>query len=595
MKARLPQNCGDTEIAMKAYRLGQRLIGLVGMVACLTATAERTELKAGISAVTVFPGVARVTRKAEVAVTPGSISCVIRELPVWVDHAGIQAHVGPADNVRLLGVRTESASKPGFTKDELKAEEDKLAKLEQELADAKATIAAQLEAIDSERAYLDSLMPWYKDRLPEESKARPITAAEIKEVNDYLSQARLELVKKKAELGQGTREIDEAIAKQKKALEELRKKPASDTVELLIDLAVTSAGTAQLQVSYIIAGAAWFPEHAVSLDGAPGTATAQTQAVVYQATGEPWPAVPMTFSTSHPFLGSAVPSLGEWSIGVVKKGKGTPPVQLPHAARLDRAFGSRLDALMKRWREGVGHDDAGKEAVARVLAGQAQAATLMRQLSIRGISPEYVAQGTPVCASDGRAAVAVLAQSELPCAAQVRLVPALSSAGFETLNLTNTGDQALLPGSVAVFRSGHLTGRSAMPFTGPGEDASVPVGRTESVTAVRRLDLSATSTTVLGPRARQTIAYTITVKNASESDVQAEVIDQLPVSKSKDVTIRLAQSEPRAETGAQGTVRWAFTLKPGATRELAYRLETECPVGKLPSELAMLVPRRRAK
>lgn len=580
---------------MNARMFGRRLVGLAGMVACLAAAAERTELDAGISGVTVFPGVARVTRKAEVAVTPGSVSCVVRGLPIWVDPAGIQAQVGPGEQVRLLSVRTEAVSKPGATKEEIEAVEEKLAELKQQLDDAKATIAAQLEAIDAERVYLDSLMPWYKDRLPEESKTRPITAAELKEVNDYLSQARLALVQKKDELSRGTREAEKAIRDQEKAIAELRKKPAVDTLEILIDLMAAAEGPAQVQVSYIVAGATWYPEHAISRDGAAGTVDVQTQAIVHQATGEAWPSVPMTLSTSHPFLDSAAPVLREWAIGVPNKDKSTAAVRFPHATRLDQAYSTRLDALLTRWRETVSREEEGKAAVERVLAGQSRAVALMRQLSIRGVSPKYSAQRKVSCDSDGRATVAVLAQAELKCTSLVRLVPALSPEGFETLNLTNNTAQPLLPGAVAVFRAGQLIGRTAVPFAGLGEEVAVSLGRTQSVTATRRLDLGATATTPLGPRTRQTIAYTITVTNASKSDVEAEVLDQLPVSKSKDVTIRLLQTEPRAETGAQGTVRWKFRLKAGATRELTFRFETESPFGKLPAELAMLVPKHPGK
>ncbi|MCK5805734.1 MAG: mucoidy inhibitor MuiA family protein, partial [Lentisphaeria bacterium] len=533
---------------MNTHMFGRWLVCMAALIAGLASATERTVLDTTISGVTVYPGIARVTRMGSVSVTPGSVSCVLRGLPAWVDPTDIHAHVGPGDQVRLLSVRAEAVSKPGATKKELEAAEEMLAELKRQLEDAKATIAGQLEAIATERAYLDDLMPWYKDRLPEESKTRPITAAELKEVNDYLSQARLALVQKKDELNHGTREVEKMIRDQEKALEELRQKTNVETVEILVDLMATIAGAAQVQISYLVAGATWCPEHIIPRDGVGRSVTVQTQAIVRQATGETWPAVPMTLSTSHPLLYSAAPVLREWAIGGPMKNMSAADAIFPQAMRLDKAYGTRLDTLLKRWRESTSREDDGKAAVERVLVGQSQATRLLRQLSVRGASPEFSAQGPVSCDSDGHATIAVLAQTELPCVSVVRLIPALSPKGFETLNLTNNTEQPLLPGAVAIFREGQLIGRTTVPFAGLGEEVAVSLGRTQTITATRRLDLAATTTTVLSTRTRQTIAYTITVTNTSKADVQAEVLDQLPVSKSKDVTIRLVRTEPRAET-----------------------------------------------
>jgi hypothetical protein len=78
---------------------------------------------------------------------------------------------------------------------------------------------------------------------------------------------------------------------------------------------VTGKGRASLQLSYLVAGARWYPSYDIQLDPASGKVQVSFAGLVSQETGEDWERAAITLSTAIPATTAAFPKLYTWKIG----------------------------------------------------------------------------------------------------------------------------------------------------------------------------------------------------------------------------------------------------------------------------------------
>jgi hypothetical protein len=78
---------------------------------------------------------------------------------------------------------------------------------------------------------------------------------------------------------------------------------------------VTGKGRAALQLSYLVAGARWYPSYDIQLEPASGKVQVAFAGLVSQETGEDWERAHITLSTAIPATTAAFPKLYTWKIG----------------------------------------------------------------------------------------------------------------------------------------------------------------------------------------------------------------------------------------------------------------------------------------
>ncbi len=80
-----------------------------------------------------------------------------------------------------------------------------------------------------------------------------------------------------------------------------------EDLECLLSLTVEGQGEVAVRVSYLVPCAVWRPAYRATLSG--DEVLFESEAVVWQRTGEAWPEVQLQFSTARPTLGTTPPSL----------------------------------------------------------------------------------------------------------------------------------------------------------------------------------------------------------------------------------------------------------------------------------------------
>lgn len=351
--------------------------------------------------------------------------------------------------------------------------------------------------------------------------------------------------------------INVELAEVRRAMDRSGTEPAElvGHVELTVDAA--AAGPVRLRLSHLTPCALWRPAYRAVLDG--DALTLETDAMVWQRTGEDWSGVRLTLSTARSALASDPPRLGEDRLTL---GDRTPAERRTVDVELrEEAIGDIGPAPVLGL---PGVDDGGE---ARVL-----------------ISPAPVS-----VPGDGRAHRVPLSAFTAPASSEYACSPELSPLVTQVVRFDNGSGHALLAGPVDLVRASGFSGRGALDFTAPGAPVVLAFGNCDDHGVVREAEESRTTA---GITQRTVVTRTVRL-HLSRFSAPAEhgervvvVRERVPVSEVSAVEVRLlkeACSPAPAAVDAEGIARWDVRLPPGGRRTvtLVYELSASAKVAGL--------------
>ncbi|MFF0431467.1 mucoidy inhibitor MuiA family protein [Streptomyces sp. NPDC004327] len=323
-------------------------------------------------------------------------------------------------------------------------------------------------------------------------------------------------------------------------------------VELTVEAAV--AGPARLRLTHLTPCALWRPAYRAVLDG--DTMTLETDAVVWQRTGEDWSDVRLTLSTARSAQAGEPPRLVEDRLTLKDRSaaeRRTIDVELREERTAD------LGPVPVLGLPGV--DDGGETRVLH--------------------SPAPVS-----VPSDGRAHRVRLSSFTTPARSEYACAPELSPLVTEVVRFDNRSGHALLAGPVDLVRGHGFGGRGTLDFTPPGAPVELAFGSRDDHRVVRRAEESR-DTAGIAQRTVVTRTVRLHVSRFSAPGEHGEhtvaVRERVPVSEVAAVEVRLlkdACSPAPDAVDADGIVRWDVTLAPGGRRTvtLAYEITAKAKV-----------------
>ncbi|MEV0416215.1 mucoidy inhibitor MuiA family protein [Streptomyces sp. NPDC050448] len=326
-------------------------------------------------------------------------------------------------------------------------------------------------------------------------------------------------------------------------------------IELTVEAAV--AGPAGLRLSHLTPCALWRPAYRAVLDG--DCLTLETDAMIWQRTGEDWSDVRLTLSTARSALATDPPWLGEDRLTLK-----------------DRTAAERRTVDVELREEEIGNlgpapvlglpgvDDGGE---ARVLSSPAP-------VSVPG---------------DGRAHRVPLSVFTTAATSEYACSPEASPLVTQVVRFDNLSGHVLLAGPVDLVRGSGFSGRGTLDFTAPGTPVELAFGSCDDHRVVRQAQESRDSTGIMQ---RTVVTRTIRLHLSrfsapGEHDERVVVLrERIPVSEVSAVEVRLrkeACSPAPDVVDAEGIARWDIALPPGGRRTvtLVYELSASAKVAGL--------------
>ncbi|MBW4474119.1 MAG: mucoidy inhibitor MuiA family protein [Stenomitos rutilans HA7619-LM2] len=531
----------------------------------VTSDAAVIALETRIAAITVYTNQALVTRRGTVTLTGNEQTLMLESLPITLQPESVRASGRGTVAVRLLGVQTERV----FTTEPVADRVAQLtAQIEQLMSEQKTVQDKQAAAL-LQRTFVQTLGEKAADRFSRSLAQQQVSLAETRNLLNFLGQRYDDASETIAQHAREYAQLQKQILALQQQMQQMQTPRPQESYCLAVNIESAGAGEFELEVTYVCDRASWNPLYDVRVNSADARVHLTYLAEVKQTTGEDWSNVALTLSTAKPGLGTLPPKLMPWYLDVFHP--------LPTAAAAPMMSVRRRDAARST---PDGDDDFESLLAASDEAGSMfqsiAAETTTAHLSNDGGVVTFAIDGNSNIPGDGRFHKITIFNDDYPSQLQHIAMPKLVSFAYLQAVVTNPPDGAtLLPGQVNLFRDNCFVGTTTLEHVAPGQEFRLHLGIDEGLKITRDLIERKVDKQIIGGQRRITYAYRLLVINLRDRPAILNLSEQLPVSRSEQIKVRLNRTSPQIQLGEMGVLAWSLPLEPKDKQELSYQFTVE--------------------
>lgn len=537
-------------------------------------TVKSEELLSEVTHVTIYPEWAFVTRTASVNIKKGENSFSITELPSWIDTDSVQVGINDCNGCKIVGVTTSTVYLEQIGEGEVRDLEIKLTEMQDRIDD----LNTKLEVLEEQKKYLFELAPWKIDKVSHESAARIVDVSELKAVETYISDSLLSVMEKQNEIRRTIRDLTPELDAVRKKWAEKQSKANLEKKEITVDISSEKDSTLELNVSYLISGASWYPYYDVRRSKDGNDVTVLCRAVVQQSTGEDWTNATFSLSTIKPYLVREKPELSPWYVSEVSNisvnyqtfGGGF------NRGYNDEAY-NKLNTIQEQQREYFLQDEEKYKAYENYNLNVIELEEVIEQAEERGTTVEFAVKGNYSILTDGKPVKLFIGETLLKAKLQYSAAPAVSQSTYVTALMDNDSSFPFLPGNAEVYNGNNLVGKSRIDFVAVNERFELYMGLEERIKVTRAIDKKNSSHTFFGKKKVLNVGYNIEIQNYMDGEAVIIVSDQIPVSQNSSVKVKLNTIDPVVTPDEKGILNWEIKLVPNGKKTVSYDFELEYP------------------
>jgi len=544
------------------------LCSLLLLFSPLTLPAQTTSFpaKSRIEAVTVFADRAQVTRRAALSLKAGTNLISFDNLPLFMAEDSLRAEGKGTGRARIAGITVKAVFLERIQEKRVRELEDEIAALTRKLEG----IEARRKALAAQRAFIDSVRVGWGERISKELSLGKPTAAELGEAVKFVGEGVGKVEEQIFEAEAAKRPLSDRIAALRHEREEYRAERLKEVRSVLVAIEADRDMKFDLDLSYLVSQASWLPTYEVRLGADGKDAELVYRAQVWQKTGEEWPGVKLSLSTSNPEVGGGAPELDPWRISLYE-----PPRPFFSSERVlaGRAPAPAPEAAPNR------HLDM--ESSAKAAAAQLEPAIPLPAEVAQGQTSVLFQVVQPVdIPADGTRSGSIIASERVPVSAEYVTVPKLSQRVYLKSVVVNKTPYPLLAGEVNVFNDAVFTGKSHLKTVSSGEEFDLYFGADDQVKVKRDVAKVRKKAGLIGSNS---VSYhtTVELENFKNRAVTVSLLDQQPLAGNQEIKVKLEDAAPKpSETKEDGTILWKVVLAPGEKKKVSYDIVIDYPKGR---------------
>ena len=532
----------------------------------LTLQAQTTSIsaKSKIVAVTVFADRAQVTRGTSLSLRAGTNLVSFDNLPLLMAEDSLRAEGKGSGRARIAGITVKNVFLERIQEKRVRELEDEISSVTRKVE----SIDARRKALAAQRAFIDSVRVGWGERISKELSLGKPTAAELGEAVKFVGEGIGKVEEQLYDAEAAKKPLMERIAALKKELEQNRGDRLKEVRSVQVAIEADREMKFDLDLSYLVSQASWEPTYDVRLAASGKDAELVYRARVWQTTGEEWPGVKLSLSTSSPEVGGGAPELTPWHISFYE-----PPRPFPYSARMKGAPAPAPAPAPTTFLEFA--PGAGSAADQMEQAPPLSAEVARGQTSVLF----HIVQPVDIPA-DGTRSGSIIATEKVPVTAEYVTVPKLSQRVYLKSVVINKTPYPLLAGEVNVFNDAVFAGKSYLKTVSSGEEFDLYFGADDQVKVKRDL---AKVRKKAGLISSNSVRYhtTVELENFKSRGVTVSLLDQQPLAGNAEIKVSLDDAAPKpSETKEDGTIVWKIDLAPGEKRKVSYDIVIDYPKGR---------------
>lgn len=336
--------------------------------------------------------------------------------------------------------------------------------------------------------------------------------------------------------------------------------------EMILQVMAQQVTSADIGISYFTQRAGWIPTYDMRVKSIDNSFKLAYKAAVTQTTGLDWKQVKLTLSTSNPNQGNVYPTLSPLFLQIY-----SPQVYKEMATRSAAANYNRAQSMQKVELDevvvtGYGRNNKTKDDVSDYLTLNESQLNTSFEIDLPYDIP-----------SDGKSYSVAIKEEKLDATYKHYAVPKLDKDAFLLAEISNWENLDLLPGDANIIMDNVYLGKSFIDPNTTMDTLNLSLGRDKRMAVKRVLVKEFSKSKVRGDTKTETFTYEITVKNNKSKDVSMLLKDQYPISKMKDVVVKLEERGDAEVNEELGTLNWKINLKPGESKKYKFSYSVTYP------------------
>lgn len=526
---------------LKAFR---GFFFIVFIALCINSSYAQIEKRVAsqITHVTVFRSQAQVLRTAKVELNSGVTNLVFEKLSPFINQSSIEVKADA--NITLLSVSTRNNYlKTENNNIEINQLEDSLESINALLADFKAdkeTIVYQKDLMLANKNVgsnqqgvktdeLEDLMVLYKKKL-DEFKTDWFRISALEKKYSFIKQ---KVEKQLAEFKSGQTELSYEIVVSVK----------SDDV----------ISNANIELSYIVENVTWQPFFDIRVKDTKSKFQLFVKANITQSSGEDWKNVNLKLTTSNPSEGGIKPELQPNWLRFYQQqmyidGISSEPMQV-----------LELHATKVRSKSEENYKNV--------------------EVNQESINTEFVVNIPYSIPSDNVPHQVDLTNENYEAEYLYAAVPKLDKDAFVTAKVAANDLINQISGEANIYFDGTFTGKTFL--NGTAQDTlTISLGRDKRILVERTKLKDFCSKSFFGGSKKENSTFEITIRNTRKEPIKIVVEDQIPISTSDDIEVKLIEYSGASYDEKTGKLIWIITLLPEQTQKVKFGFEVKYPSSK---------------
>ncbi|MFS4581388.1 mucoidy inhibitor MuiA family protein [Phaeobacter sp. C3_T13_0] len=528
-----------------------------------TVVADVIAVDSQVTAVTLYPGLAQITRTADIDLPAGRHQLILQGVPHSAETASLQVQISGARRISTM-TREDFVPPRDVANPEIEAAEARIRQIEKQI-----TVVMD----DAQRARASALASrssiQFLEHLGSNEGLAGADASALADIalmiENRVAASHREIIDSEAE----ARDKEQDLTALQDDLSDARKALAAIALEdedrLFIELEVdvAEAGRAKITLNYLTGGMGdigWSPYYELHLatDDEPEL-TLVRSVILAQGTGENWQDIALTLSTAEPL------------------GQSSPSVLRPQLRRIEKPAPPQISKQQFS-------SDAGLGGLADQIV---ESAVIVEQLPLWNVDTGGVAAvysfGEPVSITSG-ADTLRLEMDSLTTTAKLtaQAVPLRNETAYRIVQFTNEFSEQLLAATEVVhFVDDKLVAVADFPGLAPGSEAKIGFGPIKGLTLRRDvIGQSEGEQGLISRSTEQVSRIEIEIENLTNRVWPLRVLDRVPYSQQDALEITWDASPAPTERNVEkqrGILAWDLEIAEGEAETIQIETELSWP------------------
>ncbi|HEY4968196.1 MAG TPA: DUF4139 domain-containing protein, partial [Puia sp.] len=179
--------------------------------------------------------------------------------------------------------------------------------------------------------------------------------------------------------------------------------------------------------------------------------------------------------------------------------------------------------------------------------------------------------------TDGKTTIIGIKQFELAALYDYYTAPKLDPSVFLSAKIPSWQDYDLQSGEVSLYFEGTYLGKTYLDLGSVADTLSLSLGKDNGIKVARKLVKEFSTRKFIGSNRTEIKDYEISVRNNKKVAVTIRVLDQIPVSTTREITVEDVKAPDGQIDKDSGIVTWTITLQPGQEKKLNLEYSVKYP------------------